>query len=1021
MRHARLVWITALAVGVVAPAVATSSASAQGSGTIRGTVTDSETRLPIARAQVFVVGTTRRTLSQENGEYVLRGVSNGDVAVRIQLLGYAPQEQRIQLADNATVNFALVKTVVQLTEVTSWGYGTERQADRSTAVSTVRGVDIQNSPVAGVDAAMQGRTPGVQVIQNAGNPGNGISVRVRGASSLSSNNQPLWVIDGVPMLSEEFSQLDIGGQNLTSVTGINPDEIETIDVLKDAAAAAIYGSRASNGVIIITTKRGRAGRTRVSFNAYTGWQRREKKVGVLNSTEYVDYFNASWLLDGEDPSEVPFCKVGDPTPCFFGLDNSLDTDWQDEIFKTAPIYDVNLNAEGGNERLRFFVSGSAFNQDGIVIGSGYERQSGRVNVDFNATERLSLRTSVYLTRELHTRNVNDNTIVGVVTNAIANEPYTPVRKPDGRFGDTDDGMSYANPVAVGFLNDNESRVFRALGSLEATLNITDRLALNSRVGLDVLNNRDLVWESPELVDQFAASVGGLAQMGNNTAHRYLAEGYLTYDHALSSTNRLSLAGGASVEYNENELDFLQGEGFANTQFRYPGNAGKITVYDGDKFGHNIVSVFSRANATIMDRYLLSGSLRTDASSRFGEGNRWAVFPAASFGWVVTKEDFAQGLARHADLKWRVSYGQTGNQGIGDFAPIARYGKANYAAAPGLGRVSFEVPDLKWETTKEFDTGIDLFLLGGRLGFIGDFYIKRTEDLLIARPITTTTGVSTVWDNVGNIRNTGFELAVTSTNFQPSTPQGFRWTSEFNVSRNKNEVTALHNGEPFNTGFDGVNRVEEGEPIGAFHTLKFLGVDPQTGDAIFQDTNNDGSITADDRVIVGSPHPDYWGGLANTFSFRGFDLRAFFQFSFGAEVFNSMREFSDDGGCNFDNKFRNALNHWRQPGDITDEPRPSWNCISGANITSSRWMEDGDYIRLQEVTLGYQLPARIAKVASLSEARIFVTGRNLQTWTDYTGYNPDVNSTGSSAITSLGSDFYAYPLARSGAIGISGSW
>jgi TonB-linked SusC/RagA family outer membrane protein len=1010
------VWITALVVGLVATA-ATSSAHAQGNGVISGTVTDAESQQPVPRAQVYVVGTTRRALTGDDGRYVLRGVSPGAVTVRTQLIGYKPAERQITLTESAEVNFALERTIIQLTEVTSYGYGTERQADRSSSVTTVTAEQIQNAPVAGVDAAIQGRAPGVQVVQNAGNPGNGITVRVRGAASLSANNQPLWVIDGVPMLSDEFTQMSVAGQDLTAVTGINPDEIESIDVLKDAAAAGIYGSRASNGVVIVKTKRGRAGNTRISFNAYYGLQERTKKLDMLTGTEYVDYMNEAYLNDYPDDYPL-FCKIGEITDCYYG-DNTYNTDWQEAIFRQAPVSDININAEGGNERLRYFISGSRFDQNGIVIGSGYERNSARVNVDFNATEKLALRSSVYLTREIHTRNVNDNTIVGVVTNAIANEPIAPIRRPDGLFATTDDGMSYANPVAVGSLNTNEVRVLRALGNLEATFNITDNLMLNSRLGLDVLNNRDLVWESPQIVDQYAGSVGGAAEMGNNTANRYLAEGYLTFDKPLSSASNVSLLGGASVEYNSNELDWLRGESFANEQFRYPGNAGRIVTYDGDKEGYNIVSVFSRANATIRDRYLFSASLRTDASSRFGADNRWAVFPAGSVGWVVTKEPFAEGLARHADLKFRASYGITGNQGIGNFAPLARYGKANYSELPGLSRVSFENPKLKWETTKEFDIGADLFLFSGRVGIIADWYNKTTEDLLIQRPITSTSGVTFFWDNVGSIRNRGWELALTTTNFQASDANGFRWTSEFNVSHNKNVVTELYGDQPFLAGF--INRVEVGQPLGAFYTLKFEGVDPQTGDAIFQDTNGDGSITADDRVVIGDPHPDYYGGLNNTWSWRGFDLRAFFQFSQGNDVWNAMREFSGDGGYNYDNKFADQLKRWQQPGDITNVPRASWDGASGAADESSAWLEDGSYVRLQEITLGYRLPARVAGVANLSEARIYVTGRNLKTWTDYSGYNPDVNSFGSNTNLSLGTDFYAYPLARSWAIGVSGSW
>jgi hypothetical protein len=373
----------------------------------------------------------------------------------------------------------------------------------------------------------------------------------------------------------------------------------------------------------------------------------------------------------------------------------------------------------------------------------------------------------------------------------------------------------------------------------------------------------------------------------------------------------------------------------------------------------------------------------------------------------------------------VSYGETGNQDINDdYAPLAKYEEAKYSGAPGIAPENIANAELKWETNREYDIGIDVGLFSGRINLVADWYLKETEDLLIQRPITATTGFEDIWDNVGSIENRGFEVGLTSVNFEPADRDGFRWETNFNISWNKNKVTELYNDEPFNRGFDGINRYEEGVPMGAFYTVLFTGVDPDNGNALFFDRDGDGDTgeDPDDRMIVGSPHPDYWGGLTNTFSFKGFDLRTFVQFSQGAEIYNAVRAYADDGVWSLgDNKFRHVLRRWQQPGDITDVPRMSWDGVSLAYISSSRWIEDASYIRLQEVTLGYRLPARFAGLANMADARIFVSGRNLKTWSDYMGFNPEANSAGSGSLTTIQNEFYSYPLARTITFGIRGSF
>ncbi len=443
--------------------------------------------------------------------------------------------------------------------------------------------------------------------------------------------------------------------------------------------------------------------------------------------------------------------------------------------------------------------------------------------------------------------------------------------------------------------------------------------------------------------------------------------------------------------------------------------------DGARTENNLISFFSRANYGFAGKYLFGASLRTDGSSKFGKNNRWGVFPAVSAAWVLSEESFLADNRMFDDLKLRASYGRTGNQAISDFPFQGLVGSANYGDIPGLAPSNLANPDLKWETTTQFDLGIDAGLLGGRVNLTLDYYRKNTNDLLLDRPITCTSGFCSVFDNVGSVQNKGVEVGLTSVNLSSDSPRGFRWSTTLTFAANRNKVTALFNGQPFTGGERSINRVEVGQELGAFYTLKFLGVDPATGDAIYQDVDGDGSITAADRQIVGSPHPRYTGGLTNTFSMGRFDLNVFVQFSHGAKIFNAMRLFSGAGGYYEDNQFTDQLNRWQNPGDVTDTPRASYDGTSGARTISSRFIENGSYLRLQDVTLGYDLPGAIAGLFKLDHARFYVTGHNLATSSDYTGYSPDVNSNGSGSTFQLGTDFYAYPQARPFTFGIAAGW
>jgi TonB-linked SusC/RagA family outer membrane protein len=979
---------------------------------IRGTVTDS-TGSPLEGASVTVAGSALRAETNSSGQYVLPEVAPGTVVIRAHLIGYHPAERTVTVADGAdlTVDFILAPGVAQLEEIVAIGYGTRERGELSTAVSSVGSAEIANQPISSVDAALQGKASGVQVVQNAGNPGNAVSVRIRGSASVSASNDPLYVIDGMPMISGDISQLDAGGQGVAAISGLSLDDVDRVDVLKDAAATAIYGSRGSNGVVLITTKRGAVGGTSVTLNSYVGTQSASRRLELLNSREYLEFFNESASNDGYGANYYGEIGVAD----------SVNTDWQDAVLRSAPVSSSELAVSGGDQRLQYRISGTWFDQEGIVRSSGYRRVGGRINLDFNPSGTLSLRTGLAISGDRNDRVENDGSDVGIITNAVGEAPLVPVQHPSGGFTGLDDGLEYPNPAALQTLNDIRARGTHILGNVEGRLRITPSFHFTSRFGLDLVNLREEQFESRQVSGTYASSANGVAKSGYSTGDRYLIENFVSLFPDFGDRHDLEVTAGGSVELNRGELNFIRGEGFSSDEFKQVRNATIITDFDGTEFENNLVSFFARADYTLARKYTLGGSLRTDASSRFGPNDRWGVFPAISASWLLSEEPWIRG-GFFDFLKLRTSLGLTGNQAIDDYPFQGLVGSANYGDEPGIAPDNLPNPDLKWETTAQFNVGLDMAFARGRVSLSADWYQKKTRDLLLERPITATSGYTTVFDNVGNVINRGLELGLTTVNVDSRKADGFRWTTTLNLGFNHNKVTALFNNQPFSDGIRSLNRVAVGQPIGAFYTLHFLGVDPATGDAIYEDRNGDGSITSDDFTIVGSPHPDYTGGLTSSFTWKGFDLTGFLTFSQGNDVFNAMRIFSDAGGWFLDNQFRDVLDRWQKPGDETDTPRTSYDGTSGAAEISSRYMEDGSYWRLQDLTLGYRLPERWAGGLGFAHARFYGSIRNLFTITDYSGYSPDVNSNGQfESDVGLGTDFYSYPQARTFTFGVQASW
>ncbi|HEY0931034.1 MAG TPA: TonB-dependent receptor [Gemmatimonas sp.] len=1004
----------AIAVAALAVVIRPQPLHAQAPGTIRGVVTDSSTGRPVASVQVSIPGSTRGTVTNDAGTYSLTGVPSGSVTLRLQRIGYTAISRTVTLSagGTATLDVVLSPAATVLTTVVATGYGSSQRATVSAAIASVDSTTFARLPVTSIDNALQGRIAGVQVMQNSGEPGTGVSVRVRGPASLNAGNQPLYVVDGVPMLQGTFEQItSTSGQRMTPISALNPDDIASIDVLKDAAAAAIYGSRGSNGVVLITTKRGAGGnRFRFNISSSLGSQSVEKKLDLLNASQYVTLMNEGRANQGQ-------------TPLFAAGTDSINTDWQDAVFQSAPMSDVQLSVSGGTDRLRMFLSGANVSQKGVVIGSQYQRQTMRLNVDAQAAPKLSLIGSVGLTRESNDRVPGDLNVDGIITNAISLQPFSPIRGTSFGYGGIAQNLLYSNPVAYAAYSSLNSRTLRALGNLEARFTATDRLTITGRAGADVYAVDELRWRSPKVDRAASSSVGGEGVSGRTNATRYVTEAFGNYDLIRTDAQQLQLTAGSSMELNNSDFNYVSGTGFPTGFERYVRNAAAVSSFDGGATENTLVSYFARANWSARDRYLLSASFRTDGSSRFGSANRYGQFMAASGAWTISDEAFMSGLARHASLKLRGSYGTTGNQGISDFASRTLATAQSYTGVTGLANSTLGNPNLKWELTKETDIGADIGVLGGRVNLNVDWYNRATSNLLVQRPVPATSGYTSVWDNVGAIKNSGFDLALQTQNVRSAKPGGFEWTTDLNVTFNKNEVTELYDGLPITATVSGrvTSVAAVGQPLGTFFVYKFLRVDPATGNALYRKADGTETLApvAADLAYGGNPQPKYFGGLTNTFTWGNLDLKGFLQFSQGGKVLNLARIFMDDGGNSRDNKYASVLNRWQKAGDITDQPR--MGSTGGARFLSTRFVEDGSFARLQEVTVGYRLPAALARSMRADNARLYFSGRNLITWSDYMGFNPDVNSNGANANTVMGVDYYAYPLARTFTFGITAGW
>lgn len=970
---------------------------------VGGKVTAQSDGLPLPGVSVTVKGTSNiGTQTDVNGSFKLN-VPQGTTALVFQYIGYSRVEANIPA--NGIVNIQMQEDQKQLSEVVVVGYGTQIRRELTGSIAKVSAKDFDDIPINSFQSALQGRAAGVFINTGSGKLGQAMQIRVRGISSISAGNDPLYVIDGVPVVTGGLGSYTEDDDPLAA---ISPEDIESIEVLKDAAASAIYGSRASNGVILVTTKKGKAGRTNIDFGMQLGTSEPTRKGDFLNAAEYRE-------LIGEAMANVDYWGEYNNAAEFFadwtGTDDwnqNYNTNWVDQAFQTGKMQQYALSVSGGDAKTRFLLSGNFNDTKGIIINNSMERIAGRLNIDHTVNNSIEVGGNINLIKTDLVRVSSDNAFSNPLQlNALP--PIHPLYDEEGRYNANT--YYYNNLINVSDA-ENDNTTFKSLTTAFANIKFTPNLSFRSEYGLDLTT-----LEEEEYLGRRTQDGGplGIGYNNNVRAINFNTNNTLNWTKNFSEASNLQLLGGFSYQKGTYRNSDITGEGFPSDRFTKIASAAKITGGTAFETAYSIISYLGRANYKLADRYLLGATVRVDGSSRFGKENRYGTFPSVSAGWIASEENFLKNSGLVSFLKLRGSYGLTGNAEIGNFASLTLYEGVSYGGGSGTIPSQLGDPALTWENTATTDIALEFGLFNDRVSGIVDWYHKKTSDLLLNVPIPATNGFTTITQNIGDLENRGVELSLTTQNFV----NAFRWTTNFNISFNKNKVTRLA-GQPIYPGGRYVGRISEGEPYGYFYTKAYAGVDPQNGDALYYvdesrtATTNDYSEAANQKV--GDPNPEFFGGFGNRFSYKGFDLDVQTQFVYGNDIYNSAGGFQAANGDWFDNQTRKQLQRWRQPGDITDIPQARFGFSNGTGA-SSRYVEDGSYFRVKNVVLGYTLPKTFASKIKAQNARIYLSALNLFTLTDYSGYDPEVNTTFSGAVQ-LGNDFYTPPQPRTISFGLN---
>lgn len=943
---------------------------------VTGVVKDA-TGSPMPGVSVVLKGTTSGTTTDGDGVYSITMTSGTLV---FSFIGYTTKE--VVIENQSTVDLLLEESTNQLEEIVVVGYGAQKKKDVSTSIVIVDEKALKDRPMVSVAEGLQGKAAGVQVMQPSGKPGGDISVRVRGATSVLLRNDPLYVVDGVPM---------------TDIRGINPQDILTMSILKDAASSSIYGLRGANGVVLITTKSGKAGQQTLQFGSYGGFSMLRKEIKTLNTAQYRDLMtDMHYTLD---PSWTDY------------------TNWNNEVFGTGYIQNYQLSFSGGNEKSHFLTSANYLKNDGIVAPAQFDRYSIRLNFDNQVKPWLKVGTNVNVLRS-KTLDTPDNASSGrggVIMSTLNTPPFMHVYASDGsgQFDPNPFQNSWENPKAYMFGADQETVDNRLIGSLMAEAKIIDGLTFKSSFATDFNTHR---WDYYQ--DKFRTSNGrtnvGVGRADKSTFNTWTFENFLNYNHAFGKHNLTLMAGTGLIKYIFYG-SYIEGTHFPDDTSVKTLNAANVVTGETSIDEWALASGFSRALYDYNGKYLFTASIRRDGSSKLA--NKWETFPSFSAAWRLSAESFMKQFDFINELKLRAGWGKTGNQ---DGLPnnYLAYGQYRYsrwvppAEEPNQGPLSYfhsiGNPYLTWEVTTQTNIGLDISALNARLNVSVDAYLKKTDDLFLDIDLPATVGeVHNMLTNGGAIENRGLDFSVSSVNFENE----FSWNTDLVVSVNRNKVTNLvytpvsYFG-PIYSNNTSVSMFRTGYPMGVFYGYVSDGVDPDTGDIIYRDLNKNGYNDPGDRKVIGNPNPDFTFGLTNTLSYKRFDLSIFFQGSFGNEIFNSTR-IDLEGMFDSKNQSTAVLDRWTPENRNTDIPR------AGAGIdnvqNSTRFIENGSYVRLKAVTLKYNFDVDRLSKMGVNRLSVYATGQNLLTFTKYSGLDPEVNAFGNSPVA-MGIDYGTYPQA-----------
>ncbi|MFD1757848.1 TonB-dependent receptor [Rufibacter sediminis] len=950
---------------------------------VSGKVTD-ENGAGLPGVTVSLMGTTNATSTDVNGSFSL-SVPNGTGTLVLTYIGY--QTREVAIENRSTLNVALAPDTKSLQEVVVIGYGTQEKEDITGSVSVIDNEAFDARPNTQIGNLIQGKTAGVQVLTNSGKPSAGFNIRIRGTSSITANSDPLYVVDGVPS---------------SDTRSINPADIESISILKDASSAAIYGAQGANGVVLITTKRGRTEKPTFEFSTYTGVSQVWNTLDVLNAEQYRDLMT----------------ELGQNTNWSRYTEN---TDWQKEVFQNGSSLNYQLAVSGKTENTNYYISGGWMKQNGAVRSSTMDRASFKVNLEQKLSKWLTIGTNMGYTR-YHDVDVADNQSVnqgGVILGVLSTPPLIGVYNPNGTFT-SNPFQDWENPISSTDGSDRNYRNQRLLGNVYGEVKLLPELKYRASLGIDYISAIN-----DYFLDPFRTSYGrarkGISRNSTNLTNYWILDNTLSYTKTLGQHNFSAMVGSVQQKFRWENNNIERTE-FSGTAVTTPGAGAVIQVADANKSERTNTSFISRVTYDFASKYLLTANFRADASSVFGPEVRWGYFPSASVGWRISEEAFFPKTNALNDVKLRVGWGLVGNDtGLGAYAYLPRVGYgANYpiggTAQPGSYPSSIGNNQLGWEASEQTNVGLDLAFLNSRIAVTIDAYLKKTTDLLLPIEVPRSTGFNGGDANVGSLQNKGLEFLISSQNLVGD----FTWATDLNLSFNRNKVVNILGQNFYGGGVAGrgdVSLSREGSPLALFYGYQWGGVDPATGMAYYINRNGESTFTpsADDRVVIGNPNPDFIYGVTNTFSYKNFGLSIFLQGTQGNDIFNATR-IEMEGMSDPKNQGIAVLNRWRNPGDVTDIPRAVWASTDNSRI-STRFVEDGSYVRLKTLTLSYNLPSALLSKLKMNSLRVYATGENLFTITDYSGFDPEVNAFGGSN-RAQGIDFGTYPQTRNLILGLN---